>query len=479
MLFNSIQFVLFFPLVVWLYFLLPLRARNLFLLLASYYFYMCWEPTYIILILLSTGVDYAAGLRMAATDNPRRRKAFLLLSLVSNLGLLFVFKYVNFFNDNLRALFEQFNLLYDVPAFKLLLPVGISFYTFQTLSYTIDVYRGKQQAERDPLKFALYVAFFPQLVAGPIERSTHLLAQFHRNIAFDATRVAEGLERMLWGFFKKLVIADRLAVYVNEVYQNPGAHEGGPLWLATWFFAFQIYCDFSAYSDIAIGAARVLGIDLRENFRRPYLASSIGEFWKRWHISLSTWFRDYLYIPLGGNRGSAWRWQMNIMIVFLLSALWHGAQWTFVMWGVLHGFYFLAAAWLRPLTDGCVRVFRLTRFRQAIGVFVTVHLVLLAWVFFRANSLDDAWVLLKGMFSLSNWSLSALTGVALGRAELIVAIGSILLMEVIQLLQGDRPLHELLRNRPRWFRWGVYHALIFAIFFLGKTGRQEFIYFQF
>ncbi|MCE7945771.1 MAG: MBOAT family protein, partial [Chlorobi bacterium CHB1] len=304
MLFHSLEFIIFFPVVVAIYFLAPLRFRQFFLLLASYYFYMCWKAEYAVLILLSTGIDYVAALHMHKTSG-------------------------------------RGNIFYEFPLFDILLPVGISFYTFQTLSYTIDVYRSEKTPERNFIKFALYVTFFPQLVAGPIERSTRLLPQFDHEHKFDANRVVSGLRLMLWGFFKKLVIADRLALYVNEVYNNPADYTGLPVIIATYFFAFQIYCDFSAYSDIAIGAARVLGFDLMKNFRQPYLAQSIGEFWKRWHISLSTWFRDYLYIPLGGNRVSRLRWYVNLMAVFLISGLWHGANWTFVVWGALHGSYFV------------------------------------------------------------------------------------------------------------------------------------------
>ncbi|MCB0064655.1 MAG: MBOAT family protein, partial [Caldilineaceae bacterium] len=337
MLFNSLQFIIFFPAVVTIYFLLPHRYRWLLLLAASYYFYAAWQIEYTLLIFISTAVDYAMAHLMAQSEKLWHRRAYLGVSLLVNLGLLFGFKYFNFFNESVRATLNLFNIFYNVPAFQVLLPVGISFYTFQTLSYTIDVYRGKLAPERHFGRFALYVAFFPQLVAGPIERATHLLPQFHQPMTFNQTRIASGLRLLLWGMFKKVVIADRLALYVNQVYDHPGDHGALTLLIASYFFAFQIYCDFSGYSDIAIGAARVMGFDLMENFRQPYMARSIAGFWRRWHISLSTWFRDYLYIPLGGNRVARWRWYSNLFLVFLVSGLWHGAAWHFVIWGALHG----------------------------------------------------------------------------------------------------------------------------------------------
>jgi len=335
MLFNSLDFLIFFPVIVGLYFALSPKYRWVLLLGASYYFYMCWKAEYIILIVFSTLVDYFAARQMARIQEKKKRRPFLYLSLLSNLGLLFFFKYWNFFSGETRALLDSWNIMADVPTFQLLLPVGISFYTFQTLSYTIDVYNGKLEPEKNLGRFALYVSFFPQLVAGPIERATHLLPQLRQTFDFDYQRVVSGLQQMLWGFFKKVVIADRLAVYVNEIYASPGDENGLALLLATYFFAFQIYCDFSGYSDIAIGAARVMGYDLMENFRTPYLSKSIREFWSRWHISLSTWFRDYLYIPLGGNRVPQVRWFLNLFIVFVVSGFWHGANWTFLIWGAL------------------------------------------------------------------------------------------------------------------------------------------------
>ena len=339
MVFNSVKFLFFFVIVITIYFSIPHRFRWIWLLGASYYFYMSWKPLYIFLIVITTLITYYAAIRMGQTDLRSRRKKFLFFSLLSNLGLLFVFKYYNFFNDSLRTLFQEYHLFYRIPSFDLILPLGISFYIFKSLSYTIDVYRGDKAPERHLGFFALYVSFFPQLLAGPIERATRFLPQLYEKFDFDYPRVTKGLKLMLWGLFQKMVIADNLATLVDSVYNDPSHHQGISLILATFFFAFQIYCDFSGYSDIAIGAAQVLGIKTMDNFNRPYFSKSIPEFWRRWHISLSTWFRDYFYIPLGGNRVSIPRWYFNLFFVMLICGFWHGANWTFIVWGGLHGFY--------------------------------------------------------------------------------------------------------------------------------------------
>ncbi|MCB9090634.1 MAG: MBOAT family protein [Calditrichae bacterium] len=483
MLFNSFEFAIFFPLVVIGYFLLPPRFRWAFLLGASYYFYMCWKAEYLVLIVISTLIDYVAGLRMGKTTVRSRRKKYLLLSLVANLGILFTFKYANFFSESLRVALNQFNIFYDMPMFDLLLPVGISFYTFQSMSYTIDVYRGEQQPERHLGKFALYVAFFPQLVAGPIERSLRLLPQFDRVFKFDYERVVSGLRLMLWGFFKKLVIADRLAIYVNEAYNHPAEYQGLTLLLATYFFAIQIYCDFSGYSDIAIGAARVMGYDLMTNFRQPYFSKSISEFWRRWHISLSTWFRDYLYIPLGGNRVGKQRWYFNLFAVFVISGLWHGANWTFVVWGALHGGYLIfaivTADWRQKLAHWSGLAKR-PALHNLLRTLITFHLVLFAWIFFRANSLSEAFMIIGNMAVL-DFSLESLKSlnIALGWGELLVAIGSILFLELAHLLQSRGKVHSWITARPAALRWSVYYLLLLAIAFFGVFNHSEFIYFQF
>jgi len=343
MLFNSFAFCcVFFPLVTALYFVLPHRYRWALLLAASCWFYMAFVPVYILILGFTILVDYAAGILIERNTGPRR-KAWLVASIVANLGVLAFFKYFNFLNQNIGALFQAAGIGYGVPDLGILLPIGLSFHTFQSLSYTIEVYRGNQPAERRPGVFALYVMFYPQLVAGPIERPGNLLRQLAIPMQWDTDRVIAGLKQMLWGFFKKLVIADRCGVVVDQVYGHSAEYDSLALALATYLFAVQIYCDFSGYGDIALGAARVMGFDLMVNFRTPYGSTSISEFWSRWHISLSSWFRDYLYIPLGGNRVLRWRWFMNLMIVFLVSGLWHGANWTYVVWGALHGIYLVLA----------------------------------------------------------------------------------------------------------------------------------------
>ena len=337
--FISAEFILFAVLIFSAYFLIAQRWRWLFLLLASYYFYAFWQPSYLLLIVFSTLVDYLVGLALGSTSATKvyRRRLLLACSLVANLGLLFIFKYANLLGQAVTDLSTALGIPIEFGALDLLLPVGISFYTFQSMAYTFDVYRGRLPAQRHFGIFATYVAFFPQLVAGPIERATNMLPQFQLKFGFDYDRVVSGLRLILWGVFKKVVIADRLAIYVNAVYGDVESYAGLRLIVATVFFAFQIYCDFSAYSDIAIGTARILGFRLMENFRRPYLAISLRDFWRRWHISLSTWFRDYVYIGLGGNRQGASRQVINLLIVFALSGLWHGANWTFLLWGIFHG----------------------------------------------------------------------------------------------------------------------------------------------
>lgn len=491
MLFNSFDFLVFFPLVVALYFALAPRFRWPLLLIASYVFYAWWRYDYLLLIVASTLVDYVAGLRMGRHERRAERRPWLALSLCSNLGLLFAFKYFNFFAGSLGALMEGLGFAYRPPMLNVLLPVGISFYTFQTLAYAIDVYRGNQKPERHLGIFALYVSFFPQLVAGPIERSRHLLPQLHTPQPFNERRVISGLQLMFWGFFKKLVIADRLALYVNAVYNEPESFQGLPVILATYFFAYQIYCDFSGYSDIAIGSARIMGYDLMENFRRPYFSKSISEFWQRWHISLSTWFRDYLYIPLGGNRVVRWRWYTNLLIVFLTSGLWHGANWTFLVWGALHGGYLVTSILTQGWRDGAwnavVRLVgpslpmawrsRLPRLRQLVAMGVTFHLVVFAWVFFRANSLGDALILLRNGTHLD--FARPFMNIAMGSTQFIAAVLSIGVLEGIHLLQRRRSLGDWLGERPVWLRGAAYSCGILIILFFGEFGASEFIYFQF
>ncbi len=478
MLFNSIDFLIFFPVVTILYFLLPHRFRWIWLLGASAYFYMAFIPYYILILLLTITVDYIAGIQIARSEG-KRRKRFLAASIVANVGILFFFKYFNFFSDNLHQLSNFLHWNYPIGHLGIILPIGLSFHTFQAMSYTIEVYRGHQEPERNFGIFSLYVLFYPQLVAGPIERPQNLLHQFYEPHRFDYARVTSGLKRMAWGMFKKVVIADRLAVFVDAVYNNPGEHSGFPLLIATYFFAFQIYCDFSGYSDIALGAAQVMGFKLMENFNRPYFSKSIAEFWKRWHISLSTWFRDYLYIPLGGNRVPRWRWYMNLFTVFLVSGFWHGANWTYIIWGALHGFYLVFGIWSYGIREKIITALGLGRSRRLlrwIRIVITFHLVTFAWIFFRANSLANARYIVSNIFKLR---LSD-TGIdIIGPDEFVVAILAIIFMETIHSYQRRGSLKEMLSARPAAIRWLVYYAIIMAIILFGHFTSHTFIYFQF
>lgn len=469
------------------------RYRWVLLLLASYYFYMCWKPEYIILIIISTLIDYFAGLKMGQQETRQARKKYLWLSLGSNLGILGLFKYFNFFSDSLRTTLNTFNIFYDSPVFDMLLPVGISFYTFQTLSYTIEVYRGKQKPERHLGIFALYVSFFPQLVAGPIERSTRLLPQFFREHQFEYQQVSDGLKQVMWGFFKKVVIADRVAVAVNHVYGQPTEYSGFILVAATVLFSFQIYCDFSGYSDIAIGSAKILGYDLMKNFDSPYFSRSISEFWKRWHISLSTWFRDYVYIPLGGNRATKHRWYFNLFVTFVISGLWHGANWTFVIWGALNGFYLVFAIWtagVRGKIAGIVGLDRVAWLNNGWKIAVTYSLTIVAWVFFRANSVGDAFFILEQFFVGWGNTVAALQNpqqlvlllsqLGLQRSEFIIAVVAIVVLLVVEILQQRMPLLQKFNRQPIAVRWFAYYVLLFAVLFGGAFhSSQDFIYFQF
>lgn len=489
MLFNSFEFLVFFPLVVAGYYAVPARWRWALLLVASYAFYAAWRVEYLILILASTFVDYLVGLRMGRLRDRRRRRPWLVLSLIVNLGILFAFKYANFFGESIQAVLNFAELSRDIPALSVLLPVGISFYTFQTLSYTIDVYRGERPPERHLGFFALYVSFFPQLVAGPIERSTHLLPELRRSHALSYENVTWGLTKMSYGFFKKIVVADRLGLYVDAVYGNPAGATSVSVLLATFFFAFQIYCDFSGYSDIAVGAARTMGVDLMENFRRPYLARSIREFWSRWHVSLSTWFRDYLYIPLGGNRVVRWRWYYNIFIVFVVSGLWHGAAWTFVIWGAIHGLCLVVSLATIRLRDrvwglaGADPMDRITgrkgststprgatRVRSILAVVFTFGLVLTGWIFFRADTLYHALYFISLLVGFD--APASVSQIFAGLGPLMLLLNFTVIG--IVLLTYRFPINMRIRHR----RLFVF-AMILLIVVLGVDSGQQFIYFQF
>jgi D-alanyl-lipoteichoic acid acyltransferase DltB (MBOAT superfamily) len=493
MLFNSLHFLVFFTVVFFSYFSLPHRARAPFLLAASCCFYLAWKPIYILVILGTTAVDYLAAIFMSRTGDDRVRKSLLLASLATNLGILFFFKYAHFFSTSINDLISLFRGSSFLAVYSIALPLGISFHTFQGMGYAIDVYRKRMRPQTNYLKYALFVMFFPQLVAGPIERAPHLLHQFDEVHEFDYRRVVDGLKLAAWGMFKKVVIADRLAGLVDHVYQDPHHFAGPSLVLATVLFAFQIYCDFSGYTDIAIGVAQVLGFDLMSNFRRPYSARSSHEFWQRWHISLSTWFRDYLYIPLGGNRVSPGRRHFNVLFTFIVSGFWHGAEWTFLLWGALNGAYVI----LGTVTSGqrsrlaeATGLGSVPGFRNFLKIAVTFSLICVAWVFFRATSVRDALYILthpfagagewlKHVFSPSSAYAARHIFLETSKIDLLVALAGIAVMEVVQVLAGEGDIRHLLARQAWFVRWPCYVALSMMIVALGRFGERQFIYFTF
>jgi alginate O-acetyltransferase complex protein AlgI len=446
------------------------------LLTSSYFFYGYWEPKYLVIILGSTIIDFSLGRLIFKSETKKQKRFYLYLSLFSNLSVLFFFKYFNFFLDNISPVIELVNEDYSFSAFNIILPVGISFYTFQTLSYSIDIYNGKiKKPESNFGIFALFVSFFPQLVAGPIERASHLLPQFHQKMKFDLIRCKNGLTLILWGLFKKIVIADRLALIVNEIYNHPTDYHGLTIVVGTVFFAVQIYCDFSGYSDIAIGIARMLGFDFMKNFNAPYFSKSISEFWNRWHISLSTWFRDYVYIPLGGSRVVKWRWYYNLFITFLISGFWHGAEWTFILWGAFHGVLLIAETFFKiQSTNQLITVLQNTK---------TVMLVCLGWVLFRANSMDDAIYVFREIFTFENFSLSQLSPYIVPISKNLVVSSDFMLaylgITVLFLFEYLFLVKKLFYNLPFWIKSSMYIGVVICILLFGAFGKNEFIYFQF
>ncbi|WMN08053.1 MBOAT family O-acyltransferase [Marivirga arenosa] len=486
MLFNSLGFLLFFPIVVIIYFILPNKWRWVWLLAASYYFYMSWNATYALLILTSTVITYLSGIFINKSDKVNKKKVWVAISFVSNLLILIYFKYFNFLANSINDLMEISQLGINIPNLDILLPVGISFYTFQALSYTVDVYRDQIKPELHFGKYALFVSFFPQLVAGPIERSSHLIPQFSQRHPFNYNKFKSGLRLMIWGFFMKLVVADRVAILVNEVYNSPEDHYGVQILVATVFFAIQIYCDFAGYSNIAIGAARIMGFDLMKNFDTPYFSKSITEFWRRWHISLSTWFRDYLYIPLGGSRVKLYRSYLNLFIVFLVSGLWHGASYNFLIWGALHGIFIVVekainTSALRPTIN---RFFNFDLLANKLLLIVfTFILADFAWIFFRANNLSDSVVIIRNLFDW-DWNLlfnGSLYNLGLEANEFWLAVYSILFLIGLEVFQSKMNLSKALNAQPIIFRWSVYLILLFSVLIFGVYGSEEksFIYFQF
>ncbi len=475
--FISPEYVILFCTVLPLFFLTAQRWRWLLLLLVSYFFYAYGNIQYLPLIAFSTVVDYIAARMIHRSEAETQRRLWLASSILVNLGVLFFFKYFNFFNQSGAAVFG-----YEPITHSYVLPIGISFYTFQSMSYTIDVFRRKLEPEKHFGIMATYVAFFPQLVAGPIERATNLLPQFREKQKFDVDRAVSGLQQMLWGFFKKVVIADRIAIYVNAVYNDVESHTGLTLLIATVFFAFQIYCDFSGYSDIAIGTARIMGFDLMENFRQPYFSQSVREFWARWHISLSTWFRDYLYIPLGGNRVSVGRNVLNLFVVFLVSGLWHGAGWTFVVWGALHGVAVAGIALLRHYNINLLPGKNLPM--RGVRMALTFAFVTFAWIFFRANSWADAVYVVQHLFVFDPAADLYLpfAGALLGTVrEFWLSLGLIGFLLVVDTFDSRWTLSFTLAKMPLVTRWAAYYGTAAMVLFGGLygAGAQQFIYFQF
>lgn len=497
MLFNSYQFMIFFPVVTLLYFVIPRKVRYIWLLLASYVFYMSWNPKYALLILFSTVVTWLSGVVMGLerVDTVRKKKAVVAVSFTVNILILLIFKYLDFLIGNINLFLAKANIsLIDKP-FDIILPIGISFYTFQALSYTVDVYRGDVKPEKNFLKYALFVSFFPQLVAGPIERSKRLLDQIHqmeeKKNLWDCKRVLSGLIMMLWGLFLKMVIADRISIVVDTIFADYVNYGTLPLILGAVSFAIQIYCDFMSYSTIAIGAAEVMGFTLMENFNTPYLATSIKDFWRRWHISLSTWFRDYLYIPLGGNRCGKVRKYLNVMITFLVSGLWHGSNWTYVFWGGLHGIYQVVGELLMPLRGKIRRIFDVDtdtagfKIGQILGTFILTDF---AWIFFRAESIKEAFGYIGRMFTKwDGWAFFDVNAYDIGISHLevniiIVSLIMLLIVSLIKYFKGIN-LDEWLLKQNVIFRCVVLFVLLMFVIIYGEYGPgsevKDFIYFQF
>ena len=477
MLFNSLEFFIFLPIVFALYWLIGnkrIKQQNLLIAISSYVFYGWWDWRFLFLILFSSLVDYTIGLKLNSEDKPSKRKTLLWISICVNLGFLGFFKYYNFFVDSLVESFTFFGGQLSINTLNIILPVGISFYTFQTLSYTIDVYNRKLEPTKDSLAFMAFVSFFPQLVAGPIERATNLLPQFHINREFVYKNAVDGLRQVLWGLFKKVVIADNCATFANMIFNNQQEYSGSTLLLGAFFFAFQIYGDFSGYSDIAIGISRLFGFNLKRNFAFPYFSRDIAEFWRRWHISLSTWFRDYLYIPLGGSRGGTKMKVRNTFIIFIVSGFWHGANWTFVVWGALNAIYFLPLLLLkrnRVNTNLVAEGKYLPTLKELFQMLLTFFITLIAWVFFRADNVTNAFIYIQDMFSISLFSKPEIAPITV-----LALVGLFLIIEWLG-RAGEYAIQKIdFINKP--LRWSFYMILIILMFIY--TGeQQEFIYFQF
>ena len=492
MLFNSQEFLIFFPVVTALYFALPHKARWSMLLAASCYFYMAFRPIYILILAFTIAVDYVAGL-LIEREHGSRRKLFLIASIVANVGVLAFFKYYNFLTLSFRSAGEQFGWTYPLNPIDIILPIGLSFHTFQSLSYTIEVYRHRQKPEKNIGIFALYVMFYPQLVAGPIERPQNMLHQFHEFHHFNYSQAVAGLQLMAWGLYKKIVVADRLAPFVNQVFDHPRNYPGISFIIAAVFFALQIYCDFSGYSDIAIGSAQVMGFRLMQNFRMPYFSQSVSEFWRRWHISLSTWFRDYVYFPLGGNRVPFLRRYGNLLITFLVSGLWHGANWTYVIWGGLNGLYLVVEQWGESLRGVLLPGWTAPRILKAPGrilrTLVTFSLICFGWIFFRATTTADAFYIVRHLGSGLSHLPSDLRSLPFIKANILMRLDrddftivacAIAVLLLVEAMQHRVPLRAYIAKQRPAIRWSLYYACCATLLFFGAFNRaKEFIYFQF
>ncbi len=472
MLFNTLQYFLFLPLVFVLFYSISGKYRWTVLLAASYYFYMCWEINYIFLLFTSTTIDFFCAKKIESSKTKRLKKIWMFGSILSNLSILFFFKYFNFFTDTIQLSLGVFNIQTVFPDFHILLPVGISFYTFQSLSYTIDVYRGSMPAEKHFGYFALFVSFFPQLVAGPIERACHLIPRLKAVNPFNYQLAVSGTKLIALGLFKKAVIADRLSPYVSLVFDHPENLEGFPVIIGTVFFAFQIYCDFSGYSDIAIGSARVLGVNMMKNFNLPYFSSGFGEFWKRWHISLSTWFKDYVYIPLGGNKVGKARRHFNLIFTFFVSGLWHGANFTFIIWGIYNGV-------LITIESLVSKYFKVNS--KLIKIPFVFFFILIGWIFFRASSIENAWIIIQQACRVDIHQL----GIYMFKSESnpielylsFLGIFSLLFFETCQFnIDGFNSKISRINN---YIKWPLYIVIVLTILMIGIFERDQFIYFQF
>ncbi|MFC0426623.1 MBOAT family O-acyltransferase [Chryseobacterium scophthalmum] len=482
MLFNSIGFVIFLPVVFLLYWFLTnknLKLQNILLLLSSYFFYACWDWRFLFLLMFSTLLDYFTGLKMQDANNQKRKRFWFWLSVAVNLGFLGIFKYYNFFAESFAETISYVGLQVNPWTLKVILPVGISFYTFHGLSYVIDIYKRRIKAESNVVDYAVFVSFFPLLVAGPIERATHLLPQIKKRRTFDYTKAVDGLKQILWGLFKKIVIADNCAEFANQIFNNSADQSGSNLALGAIFFAFQIYGDFSGYSDIAIGTARLFGIDLLRNFAFPYFSRDIAEFWRRWHISLSSWFKDYLYIPLGGSKGGNWMRIRNTFIIFIVSGFWHGANWTFIVWGALNALFILPSIIMKTNRNNLETVAQgnlLPTVKEFFQMTITFTLAVFAWIFFRAENITHALSYISGIFSKSLFSIPTITP----HFPVLIIIILIIIFTIIEWL-GREQQYAIAMLGTKWkssLRYAMYYAIIIAIFwFAGKD--QQFIYFQF